>query len=355
MRGGGTQARTGVTMRASYLGLVAASFAGASVLCTGGCGRNAADATQVGGSAASGAGASGGVGGARDEAGSGSEAGSTPAAGNGGRAAGGSDTGKGGTAGTAAMQGGSATSESGAPSTAGEAGSAGSSTCDAIPCPQLGTCTAEQHGATCSRTCSLTATYSIATNDDAAALARLQCSVIDGSVDIGGSGVSSLAGLETIREITGALRVLNTTKLANLGGLSRLETVRDLQFQRAGLASIGLTALSKVSGQVDLEVLASLSSIDLSSLRSVGGALSITFCPLLPELHLDKLQSVGELLNVSSNDALGTVNQLPALKSVGKLQFTSDPKLPQCEVSAIATRLGASCSCGGLDTNTTCK
>lgn len=236
----------------------------------------------------------------------------------------------------------------------GLAGNAGEASCDDIPCPDLGTCTAEKQPAGCLRRCSFSTTYPLASNDAAARLAALQCTVIEGSISCGGS-VDDLGGLGTIREITGGLSVLSASALNDFDGFSSLETLHDLVIQNVNVASVRLPALKEVEGHVDLEVLSSLTSVELPSLATIGAYLTVTVCPLLPELRLDKLESVGQALNVSADGALTTVHAFPALLSVGQLQFTSDPKLPQCEVDALATRLGVKCMCSGNDTQATCN
>jgi hypothetical protein len=244
--------------------------------------------------------------------------------------------------------------DGGAATSGGNAGGAGAASCDAEPCPDLGTCTAEQQAAGCVRTCSFNNTYALKSNDDVASLAALKCTIINGSVDVAGS-VASLGGLETVREITGTVRVLTSNSLANLDGLSGLEKLGDLTAQGVGLTSLHLPALREASGYLDLEVLAKLTSLELPSLETVGAQLTVTVCPLLPSLHFDKLESVGQLLNVSGDSVLTTVNGFPSLKSVGRLQFTNDAKLPQCEIDAIASRLAVTCKCSGNDSAATCN
>lgn len=308
----------------------------------GGCGRDASNASAAGSPAASGTagrgGSSGGKGGSSSLGAGGADVGGSAQAGE--SAAGGtSPVGAGGDSGSGA---------GGAPPAGG---------CDDLSCPDLGTCTLQRVGNGCIRTCAFTQTYTIQTNDDVARLAALGCTIIDGSLDAHG-GFNTLAGLETIREIKGSFHMIQSHQLSDLSGFAGLETVmQDFTVEQSrGLTSAQLPALTTVGAHFSLNTLLGVEKINLSALKTVGGALDIVACSLVPSLKLDKLESVGGQFHIALNDGLTSLNGLPALGSVDGLRISNNPKLPQCEVDAVATRLGVGCSsCTGNDTKAICK
>ncbi len=79
--------------------------------------------------------------------------------------------------------------------------------CDDFSCPELGTCGVQREGARCVRVCTLNEDYLVRTDDDVAQLAALRCEVIAGSLTVAGTEITSLLGLETLREVTGSLRI----------------------------------------------------------------------------------------------------------------------------------------------------
>jgi hypothetical protein len=264
--------------------------------------------------------------------------------------------------GTTGSGGGGSGGASGAPDGASEdgGGAAGADgngeqagSCDELPCPELGTCAVERADGGCVRTCKFDAPYAIKSNADVARLAALGCTVIDGAVEVVAGEADSLVGLETVSTVTGDITI-DGARLKSLQGLDRLAQAQSLTIEREDLESLVLPALRTVH-QFTAMGLPKLAALRLPSLVKVDTTLTITACAILPSIELDALESAGQAINISLNDELMTVHGLPALKSVPDIQFTLNPKLPQCEVDAIAARFSTHCSCNLNDAQATCN
>jgi hypothetical protein len=178
---------------------------------------------------------------------------------------------------------------------------------------------------------------------DVIELATLECEVIEGSLLVSGGEVDSLMGLETIREITLTLQVTGATQLVDLEGLGGLEQVSNLSFESDdNLSSIALPALRSTGG-LSVTSLSSAEFIELPLLQSVTGSVLVNGNEALTSIEMDSLESIGTL-SVGSNPNLLTLNGLPSLSEAERLFIIENPKLPQCEVDAIAERTEALCS-----------
>jgi hypothetical protein len=327
--------------------------------CGGGSGQ-AGDGGSSSGGTGGGPGAGGGGSGALGAAGTSGGAGGAAvsgAAGVGGAPSGDAGSGAAGS-GQAGGRGGTAAGGSGA---AGAGGA--SSSCDDFSCPDLGTCMVMRDASGCTRLCAFDPAYYMARADDVAKLAALRCNVISGSLTAYGKELKSLAGLETIREVTGDLSIESPTALADLGGLSGLEEVagtilvESIGFNVVStLASVDLPALKSVgifAVSSDVSALDTVHDIRLPSLENAG-TVFITFNPTLVTVSLDALRTVG-MLNISANHELLTLNGLPSLVSANPIQIADNFLLPQCEVSAIVARTGGACVlCSGNDNSGVC-
>ena len=324
------------------------------------CGRSEKDGSGAGGSptsAGTGAGSPDAGAAGRSEGAAGASAGGNPAGGNpaGGAGNGGREPSGG--------EAGSRTETGGSPELGGAGGGAPIGSCDELSCPDLGTCSLVHQASGCTRLCSFTDKYSMATAAEVARLAALQCNVVEGSLQVSGPNIDSLTGLESIHEITESLEIV-AGSLTDLSGLKGLEKVGlHLVFQDVGsLNSLELPILKSVGGQASFNCKKSLETIRLPALESVGTGtsdeLSIVQCPDLTHVYMDALKSLTGILNVAYNDNLLTLNGLPSLTSARGLSVLLNPKLPQCEMDAVGVRIGHSCSsssCKGNDTTATCK
>lgn len=167
-----------------------------------------------------------------------------------------------------------------------------------------------------------------------------------GSLDMEYTGLTSMDGLESLKEVVGDVYVYYNTNLTSLQGLSGLETVGGEFFIRynqivptlAGLENLstvgtnlhirfmdGLTDLSELSGltQVGNDVIVEYCSglkdlTGLEGLTTVNGALTITDNTALEKLTgLDNLTDVAGALSVSGSAPLTNVDGLQNLASVG--------------------------------------
>jgi hypothetical protein len=215
----------------------------------------------------------------------------------------------------------------------------------------------------CTRVCTFDTTYPLLGGDDVAKLAALRCEVIHGSLAAGGADIQTLAGLETIRVVTGDISIKSPANLPDLSGFSGLQEVGTLhvmyysQFDpHSILASIDLPALKSINSfsvVSDVAATDTVHDIRLPSLETAGGVM-ITFNPTLVTVSLDALRTVG-MLNISANYKLLTLNGLPSLVSADPIQIADNVLLPQCEVSLIVARTGGACTrCSGNDNNAVC-
>jgi hypothetical protein len=233
-------------------------------------------------------------------------------------------------------------------------GGSGATGCDESFCIGLGRCYVGDASGTCPRTCQFDA--SPMTDEDVEALAALRCDVLDGTLQVDSRDVSSLAGLETIRVVTGSVLISRTTApdLSGLSGLSRVGGALEVHQNDTNLA-VELPALSAVVGQLTFVALPSLDHIFLPALNTVGG-LMIVACDALTELKADALQATTGGLNVALNPKLSTLHGLPALTSIeGSISVRKNPALAQCEVDDVLVRAGRGCDgCDGNDATAVC-
>lgn len=97
------------------------------------------------------------------------------------------------------------------------------------------------------------------------------CSIIEGYIELNGTNISSLMGLNLITKVMGSF-IINGTSIANLGGLENLLKIGD------GLIIISNDMLTNISG--------------LNNLDSICGNLTIGWNDLLPTLSgIDSLNS----------------------------------------------------------------
>jgi hypothetical protein len=229
----------------------------------------------------------------------------------------------------------------------GGAASSPPDSCEDFECPEFGNCGVQGTGDSCKRVCTLAPsdTVALATQEDVDRFAALRCERIAGSLVIGGSSlgvsdITSLQGLQTIRELTGYLNI----SLANITtiDLPNLRVVSDYGAQ--------------YSGEIGLEVysMPQLVSIRMPALERVNAEIVVLDNPQLQSIELDSLQSVFGMINlcqrepypltfaIDDNPELTTLNCLPSLQEA-LLRVTNNPKLSQCELDAVEQRDVAAC------------
>ncbi len=143
---------------------------------------------------------------------------------------------------------------------------------------------------------------------------------VGGSLSIGGNpALTSLAGLELLRDVGGDLRLGHQELAADpLLALPVLESLH------------GLSALERVG--LDLQILAADSLVTLAGLErlsTVGDDLEVRDSASLKSLRgLERLSSIGSDLDLRNDVALASLGTLPSLTSIGAtLRLTDLPAL----------------------------
>ena len=197
--------------------------------------------------------------------------------------------------------------------------------------------------------------------------------VIHGDLQIVGSKLVSLAGLEGLRRVEGSVEIWFNDALENLQGLEGLESVGAglgtavappagpavgkpvhvveglLIFENKALRSLaGLESLAFVGGGISLvnnEALVALA--DMRQLVAIEGSLDIWFNGALESLEgLHRLVRVRDFLEVSGNEAVENLDGFRGVDYVGAdLIVSNNGRLPEGQVRALAERLLA----GGFD------
>jgi len=146
--------------------------------------------------------------------------------------------------------------------------------------------------------------------------------VIQGSLGVF-EGVTDLSPLHALEEITGSLRIEDTTTLPSLAGLDSVAHIgADLGIRGSTLTSLtGLGALTSLEG-LSIEDTEHLQ--DLSALASVPGFsrnLVVTNSTLESLAGLDGLTEVRGYLNIQNTSSLASLAGLEAVTYVGKTLF----------------------------------
>ena len=146
--------------------------------------------------------------------------------------------------------------------------------------------------------------------------------VIQGSLGVF-EGVTDLSALHALEEVTGSLRIEDTTTLPSLAGLEKVAVIGvDLGIRGSTLTSLdGLDALASVEG-LSIEDTENLQ--DLSALANVQGLsrnLVVTNSNLESLAGLDGLTEVRGYLNIQNASALSSLSGLEGVAYVGKTLF----------------------------------
>ena len=206
--------------------------------------------------------------------------------------------------------------------------------------------------------------------------------IIDSDLQIVGSSLVALTGLEGLRRVEGNVEIWFNDRLESLAGLEGLASVGAglaappplptlaagkaahvveglLIFENKALRSLkGLENLASVSGGLALVRNESLTSLtDMPHLVEIEGSVDIWFNDALQSLAgLHYLARVRDFLEVSDNRALQSLDGLRGISHVGAdLIISNNALLPQSEVRAFAERIvakgfaGAVIAKGNLD------
>ena len=202
--------------------------------------------------------------------------------------------------------------------------------------------------------------------------------VIDGDLQIVGSKLVSLEGLEGLRRVEGSVEIWFNEGLENLRGLDGLQSVGAglgtaiapaplagtvagkpvhvveglLIFQNKALRSLeGLESLAFVGGGMALVNNESLVALaDMGQLVAIEGSVDIWFNDALESLEgLHRLARLRDFLEVSGNGALESLDGLRGVDYVGAdLIVSNNGRLPTGQARALAERLMAGGFCGAV-------
>ena len=159
------------------------------------------------------------------------------------------------------------------------------------------------------------------------------CNTIEGNVEISGSDITNLNGLDILIDVQGNLVIEENDTLASLSGLNNITSVGGTLriFQNPLLTSlVGLENVSFIGG--NLRVTQNNNLMDLSALiniTSIGENLRIFQNQALASLAgLDNVAIVGDNLRISDNDALTSLTSLNKLTAInGELGITENDVL----------------------------
>ena len=213
--------------------------------------------------------------------------------------------------------------------------------------------------------------FVIESRADIAALAKRGGSdyVINGDLQIVGSDLVTLAGLEGLRRVEGSVEIWFNDDMQSLAGLEGLESVGAglgpagglssasaagktahvvegfLIFENRALCSLGgLQNLAFVGGGLSIVNNESLDSlVDLAQLQQIDGSLDIWFNGALASLAgLQNLVSVRDFLEVSGNGLLASIDGLRGVTYVGAdLIVSNNRRLPDSAVETLVERMVA--------------
>jgi hypothetical protein len=180
------------------------------------------------------------------------------------------------------------------------------------------------------------------------------------------SNLPSLAGLESLTKVGGALTVTDNSALTSLEGLNNLSSVdgrvyinnNDSLLSLEGLNSLhsadyininqnnsltslaGFDSLSSLDGYITIYSNGALTSLNgLNNLTSISEHLEISDNSILTSLEgLDNLSSIGHALTINNNAALTSIASLDSLTSIGlRIEIRDNPVLCKSIVDAFVT------------------
>jgi hypothetical protein len=171
--------------------------------------------------------------------------------------------------------------------------------------------------------------YFVQSNDaltDVSALAQVKRS---NSIQlIGNDALTDLAGLEPFVDIGTVLVIANNANLTSLAGLDNLRTTTKTLSIRANPKLASIAALDGLRQAQLLEVSGNdaLETLSLGSLQKIDARLVVTANDALTEVSLPALSTVGDFARFGG-DPLLTAIDLPSLLTIGSLLVTTDSSL----------------------------
>ncbi len=177
-----------------------------------------------------------------------------------------------------------------------------------------------------------------------------RCIIVLGRLDIRGRRIETLAGLEGIVGIHGAL-VIKSEALVSTAELASLQYVQgDLGVADApSLERVELPSLRSVGMSLRLSNLPRLLDLDgFDALDHVGGSLALRELDAMSTIWLPALDSVGESVHVENNWQLEELFEPDTLFEIGgSLQVRSNPSLRIVTGFGSLDRIGGTIRIGG--------
>lgn len=145
---------------------------------------------------------------------------------------------------------------------------------------------------------------------------------------IGNDGLVDLAGLEPFVDIHSVLVIANNANLASLAGLHNLRTTTRTLAIRANPRLTSLAALDNLRQAQLLEVSGNdaLKTLSLGSLQNIDARLVVTSNSALTQVSLPALSTVGDFARFTGDPLLGEID-LPALLTIGSFLITTNSSL----------------------------
>ncbi|HEX3765176.1 MAG TPA: hypothetical protein VHW23_41050 [Kofleriaceae bacterium] len=161
-------------------------------------------------------------------------------------------------------------------------------------------------------------------------------------IDIQGGHLADLSGLRSLQSVR-SLALGSVTGLVDLTGLAQLTDLGGLDLRNdLDLTSLdGLDQVRQITSTVSLVGNPALAS--LAGLRGVNrvGSLHLEGSPAVTDLALTGLVTIDGALQIIDMDGLTNLGGLDALTSVGgAIVFTGNDQLPQAAIDAFKARLG---------------
>jgi len=127
------------------------------------------------------------------------------------------------------------------------------------------------------------------------------CGTVNGDVQISGSDIESLAGLQNLHTINGSLKIWNNDLLINLQGLENLQHVGDSLWIRINPSLITMNGLQNLQSVHSIRIeynqrLASIFNTSWDINAELEGTLYIAFNKALDFVPLNTFTSIGERL-----------------------------------------------------------
>ncbi len=151
------------------------------------------------------------------------------------------------------------------------------------------------------------------------------CTELEGSLEINGNNISSLAGLLHLTSINGSLIILSNDSLINFTGLDSLVHI-------GGGFQVGFYEGNENTSLVDFR--------GLGNLQTIGEVFEVLLNDdLLSFNGLNSLTSTGGL-SIAANEALITLAGLDSLKLIsGNLDIIGNTSLSECDIASICAYL----------------